>query len=453
MLGSVQNHRHDQTTVSIDELVPQDHFLRTVDALIDFSFIERITMPYYCPDNGRPSIAPVTLFKMLFLGYLYGIRSERQLEKEIQANIAYRWFLGYSLVDRVPDHSTISFNRKGRFEETSVFEEIFDETVRQAQAEGFVSGRVLLSDSTHVKANANKNKFLRIAKTQKVVRYMGELEQAVQQDRAAHGKKRKPKITRPTLHKKVSLTRVSLTDPDSGFMMRDHKPQGFFYLDHRTVDAKYNFITDTFITPGNVHDTDPYLERLKHQTKKFSFPVEAVALDAGYFTGHICMTLLKAGIFAVMGYRRFKSRTTWLPKSQFTYVESLDAYACPMGCKLTYATTDRSGYRHYKSQRQDCINCPLRSDCFSANATQRTITRHIWESYKKQVRINTNTVSGKKLYRLRSQTIERSFADAKELHSFRYARRRGHPSVQEQAYLTAATQNIKKMALLLSKRA
>ncbi|MFP3513475.1 transposase, partial [Peribacillus sp. SIMBA_075] len=93
-------------------------------------------------DNGRPSIAPVTLFKMLFLGYLYGIRSERQLEKEIQANIAYRWFLGYSLVDRVPDHSTISFNRKGRFEDTSVFEEIFDETVRQAQAEGFVSGRV-----------------------------------------------------------------------------------------------------------------------------------------------------------------------------------------------------------------------------------------------------------------------------------------------------------------------
>ncbi|MFP3344623.1 transposase, partial [Halomonas sp. SIMBA_159] len=102
---------------------------RTVDALIDFSFIERITMPYYCPDNGRPSIAPVTLFKMLFLGYLYGIRSERQLEKEIQANIAYRWFLGYSLVDRVPDHSTISFNRKGRFEDTSVFEEIFYETV------------------------------------------------------------------------------------------------------------------------------------------------------------------------------------------------------------------------------------------------------------------------------------------------------------------------------------
>lgn len=165
------------------------------------------------------------------------------------------------------------------------------------------------------------------------------------------------------------------------------------------------------------------------------------------------MTLQKAGIFVVMGYRRFKNRNIGLPKSRFTYVESIDAYACPMGCKLAYATTDRSGYRHYKSRRQDCVNCPLRSDCFSVNATQRTITRHVWESYKKQVRINTNTVSGKKLYRLRSQTIERSFADAKELHGFRYARRRGHRSVQEQAYLTAATQNIKKMALLLSKRA
>lgn len=167
MIGPIKNHRHEQVTVSIDELVPHDHFLRTVDALIDFSFIERIASPYYCPDNGRPAIPPITLFKMIFIGYFYGVRSERQLEKEIRDNIAYRWFLGYSLVDRIPDHSTISFNRKGRFEDTSVFEEIFDETVRQAKAHGMVSGRVLLSDSTHIKANANKNKFIRKAKAEK----------------------------------------------------------------------------------------------------------------------------------------------------------------------------------------------------------------------------------------------------------------------------------------------
>ncbi|AQU81134.1 transposase [Planococcus faecalis] len=210
------------------------------------------------------------------------------------------------------------------------------------------------------------------------------------------------------------MTRESVTDPDSGFLMRNQKPQGFFYLDHRTV--------------------------------------EAVALDAGYFTGHICKTLNEAGTFVVMGYRRFKGGNPKVPKRLFTYVPSLDAYACPMGCKLSYATTDREGYRQYKSRPEDCEHCPLRSDCFSAKSKQRSIFRHIWEDEKEKVRANKRTPSGKKLYKLRSQTIERSFADAKELHSFRYARRRGRKSVQEQAYLTAAVQNIKKMTLLLSRR-
>lgn len=235
--------------------------------------------------------------------------------------------------------------------------------------------------------------------------------------------------------------------------MRDQKPQGFFYLDHRTVDAKYNFITDTFITPGNVSDSESYLNRLAIQRKKFNFPVEAVALDAGYFTGHICKTLNEQGIFAVMGYRRFKNGSSKLPKRHFTFIESMDAYACPMGCKLSYMNTDRKGYRHYKSRPQDCMNCPLSAECLPDKSNRRTITRHLWESEKEQVRQNKRTKSGSGLYKLRSQTIERSFADAKELHGFRYARRRGHPSVQEQAFLTAATQNLKKMALLLARRA
>lgn len=235
--------------------------------------------------------------------------------------------------------------------------------------------------------------------------------------------------------------------------MRDQKPQGFFYLDHRTVDVKYNFITDTFITPGNVSDAEPYLERLAVQRKKFNFPVEAVALDAGYFTGYICKKLNEQKIFAVMGYRRFKNGSQKIPKRKFTYVESVDAYACPMGCKLTYKTTDRKGYQQYKSRPQDCLGCPLRDECLPDKSQQRTITRHIWESEKEKVRQNKRTPSGTKLYRLRSQTIERSFADAKELHGFRYARRRGRQSVQEQAFLTAAAQNIKKMALLLTRRA
>ena len=146
--------------ISIDELVPDNHLLRKIDKYIDFSFIYNKVKPYYCEDNGRPPIDPVMLFKMLFIGYLYGIRSERQLEQEIQVNVAYRWFLGLGFKDKVPDHSTISYNRHGRFKDTPIFQEIFDEIVRSAINHKMVGGKVLFSDSTHLKANANKKKFI-----------------------------------------------------------------------------------------------------------------------------------------------------------------------------------------------------------------------------------------------------------------------------------------------------
>lgn len=249
------------------------------------------------------------------------------------------------------------------------------------------------------------------------------------------------------------MTRESVTDPDSGFLMRDHKPRGFFYLDHRTVDAKHNIITDTYITPANVHDSEPYLDRLRAQTRTFGFCVEAVALDAGYATGHIAKTLNKEKIFAVVGYRRFKGGNVKVPKRTFSYVDTLDAYACPMGCKLSYVTTDRQGYRQYKSRPEDCQGCPLRGDCFSAKADRRTITRHVWEEEKEKLKANKRTATGKRLYKSRSWTVERSFADAKERHGYRYARGRGHTCVQEQAYMTATAQNIKKIATLEKKRA
>lgn len=189
MMGRVENSRHNRQLVSTEQLVPQDHFLRYVDAYIDFSFIEDILTPYYPPASGRKSIPPITMFKMLFISYWYGIRSERQLEKEIHTNIAYRWFLGMDFETRVPDHSTISYNRKHRFQNTTIIEEIFNAIVQQAIDHNMVGGRVLYTDSTHVKANANKNKFVRTVKPEKAVAHLDVLEEAANQDRIAHGKK------------------------------------------------------------------------------------------------------------------------------------------------------------------------------------------------------------------------------------------------------------------------
>lgn len=175
--------------VSIEDLVPQDHLLRKIDKYIDFSFILERVRPYYSEDNGRPSLDPLVLFKMMFIGYFYGIRSERQLEKEIQMNIAYRWFLGLRLTDPVPHHSTISWNRRKRFNKTNIFQEIFDEIVLQAMNHKMVGGRVLFTDSTHLKANANKHKFTRKTVEVETREYIEELNQAISEDREKNGKK------------------------------------------------------------------------------------------------------------------------------------------------------------------------------------------------------------------------------------------------------------------------
>jgi Transposase and inactivated derivatives len=450
--SSEPNPQLDYELVCIEHMVPQDHLLRAIAKNIDFSFIREIVRPYYSADHGRPSIDPVLLFKMLFIGYLYGIRSERQLEQEINLNIGYRWFLGIGLTQKAPDHTTISWNRRYRFKGTTVFQDIFDEIVRLAIEKRMVGGRVLITDSTHLKANANKRKFTVQAVERTPREYVQELEQAIAEDRRAHGKK--PLKAREEVTESKE-TKVSTTDPESGYMVRDGKPEGFFYLDHRTVDHKYNIITDVHITPGNVHDSVPYMQRLQYQVEKFGFTetLEAVALDAGYQTAYICKKLKDQSTYAVIGGRAFTPVKGLIKKWRFKFDEKRNVYICPNQQELKYSTTNREGYREYKSNPQICSECPLLNECTRSKSKRKVITRHVWEDSKEWVRLNRLSRSGKYLYRLRYQTVERSFADAKELHGLRYCRLRGRENVQEQALLTATVQNIKKIALHLARKA
>ena len=159
MLKEPSPQQHELEMVSLESLVPDNHLLRNIDQYIDFEFIRDRVRHLYCSNNGRPALDPVVLFKMLFLGYLFGIRSERQLVREIQVNVAYRWFLRFNLTDKIPDASTLSQNRRRRFQDSSIYQEIFDEIVLQAMGYDLVGGEVLYTDSTHLKANANKNKY------------------------------------------------------------------------------------------------------------------------------------------------------------------------------------------------------------------------------------------------------------------------------------------------------
>ena len=446
MLREHDNRQIGMEFVSIEELVPRDHLLRKIDRVIDFEFIRDKVKGLYCADNGRPAVDPVVLFKMLFLGYLYGVRSERQLVREIQVNVAYRWFIGFGLTDKIVDASTFSQNRRRRFTESTVYQEIFDEIVQQGMRRKLIGGRVLYTDATHLKASANKNKFKREQIEQSTRSYLTELEAAIDADRKAHGKKPLPQTERDPERKEV---KVSTTDPDSGYMVRDGKPEGFFYLDHRTVDGKHNLITDTHVTAANIHDSIPYLERLDRQRERFGFAVEAVGLDAGYMTAPICKGLEDRAIYGVIGYRRPTHRDGYLRKRDFHYDAGQDGYLCPNGQRLTYRTTNRDGYREYRSDPKLCCTCPLLASCTQSAQKVKTVTRHVWEESRERVDAHRLTDEGRQLYKRRQETIERSFADGKELHGQRYVRMRGLLRAQEQCLLAAACQNMKKMALLL----
>jgi len=193
-------------------------------------------------------------------------------------------------------------------------------------------------------------------------------------------------------------------------------------------------------------------ERVEPEAPRFDLDVRAVGLDAGYATAGISQGLEERGILGVTGYRRpSPPRPGMMPKKSFSYEPSQDGYRCPQGQLLTYATTDRNGYRHYKSDPAICRTCPLLASCTSNANAQRTITRHVWQDARERADQWRKTPWGKALYKRRKETVERSFADAKQLHGHSYARFRGLTAVACQCLLAATAQNIKKIALALTR--
>ena len=445
MLRDKTPQQHELEMVAIDQLVPQDHLVRLVDLAIDFEFIRDEVAHLYCKNNGRPAVDPVRFFKYLFLGYLFGIQSERRLIKEVQVNVAYRWFLGLGLTDDVIHHSTLSQNRVKRFKDSDIYQSIFDNIVRQAMKQKLIGGHSLFADSTHLKANANKRRYdIEDLKVSPSV-YVEQLNEAVIKDREAEGKKplkyeEKEPCTKPT--------KVSRTDPDSGFMVRDEKPKGFFYLDHRVVDGRHGIIVDTHATAGNVHDSQPIIQRLDRVLDTFELNPIAVGLDAGYFTAAVCHNLEERQLIGVLGYRRPNRKKGYFAKREYSYDADTDTYTCPQGEILIYNTTNRLGYRQYHSTPKTCKECPVRARCTNSKNHTKVVTRHVWQASVEAANEIRLSEWGKKRYKRRGETVERSFADAKQHHGHRYCRYRGIKKVNAQCLLAAACQNMKKMALM-----
>jgi transposase len=442
MFNKIENIQSEIILYSLEDLVPQESIYRKIDKYIDFTFIYDKVKDLYCQNNGRNCVDPVVLFKLVFIQTIDGIKSMRKTCEKIKVDLEYRWFLGIPLGKSTPHYSTFSQNYIRRFQGTTIFEEIFTQIVEQAINLNLVSGETFFTDSTHKKANANKNKFHE--EVQKVVKQRKEwLEKEINAERKNQGYK-EFKFKEEIEEKKI---KVSNTDSESGYYHRDNKEKGFMYLDHRTVDSKCNIIVDCHITKGNVHDSQPYISRMEYIKNKFGFNIKEVGVDSGYDTTDIKKYFEDNNIFGVIAYRRYQQGNTNIRKYEFKYNKEQDCYICPKtGVTLPYTgRVDRNGYKYY-SDRENCQGCPHINECCRAQG-YRIIRRLICEELNENARERRLSEKGKQLYKLRKEKIERSFADSKNNHGYRYAMYRGIEKNQNYTWLICAAQNMKNIAI------
>jgi transposase len=459
MLGKDEEKQCQFMFINLDDFVPQDHLLRVIKSTIDFSFIYDKVKDLYSP-IGRRSVDPVLLIKMLLIGYWYGISSERKLEQEVKLNLAYRWFLGLDLAEPVPDHSTISQNRRRRFKNSPLFQEIFDTILSRCVAEGLVTGEVIVTDSTHIKASASRQRVEKIWVEKTPTEYMKMLEQEAQQleaelqrKREAAGKKKcgkKRQIQeRKVMHEVVS----SKTDPDAGYMNRPGKPVGFHYLSHTSLDAKKGIITDVHVTAGNVNDHIPFVDRVKVLKSKLGLPIQAIGADKGYDYSEVHHGLEQE---EVQGYiaPADLSEAEVIIETDFIYDKETDTFTCPGGKVLHWSHIERLNEAHivkiYAAKTKDCKVCPQRAYCFSLKNPYRKLRVALFHESSRRNRERATAPEYFRVQRLRRIWCEGTFGVLKTQHNMATTYKRGIVNVQEQCLLSASALNIKRMVKALA---
>ena len=229
MMTKRENQQIEMHLITIEDLVPTGHFLRKVNAIIDFSFIYDEVEDMYCYNNGRPSINPAVLIKFLLIGFLYGVNSERRISEGIQVNMAYRWFLGLDIMDKVPDHSTISQNRRRRSNSSGLFRNIFQKIVSICIEKGLADGKLVFTGSAHIKANASrKSEYIKQTEeaTNECLKELDQYEETVRAQLESEGKIKPIRCKKRKEKTEIISRRESRTDPESGFYKRKGKAGG-----------------------------------------------------------------------------------------------------------------------------------------------------------------------------------------------------------------------------------
>jgi len=438
--------RRDVVFIDIDALVPQDHLLRKIEKIMDYDWLYERLAPYYCRDNGRPGTDPVVLIKMVLIQHLYGIPSLRQTHERINDTLSYRWFLGYSLLDRIPHFATVSYAFCNRFP-AELSEEIFEHILNKAVNNRMLDPSEVFIDGTHIKASANRKKYQKEQVRKAAKAYEMQLREEINAEREKLGKKPIEDDSdddEPSGGETTEKT-VSLTDPESGLFVKGEHERQFAYEAHTACD-RHGFILGVEVTPGNIHDSAAWNDIYAQITARFP-QIEFLAMDAGYKTPWIAKKTFDDGRIPVLPYtnRHYSKRTLFRPWD-YEYDVAGDTFTCRYGGVLRHTTTDRNGRRIYRSDTGHCRNCPFKDRCGANEKGQMMLQTHIWQEYLDLVEQIRKTTRGRDIYARRKETIERVFADAKEKHAMRYTHYRGLTKVTNWVKLKYAAMNLKKMA-------
>jgi transposase len=383
----------------LEEFVSSDHRLRKLNQVLDLSFVHDSVRECYSQDRGRPSVDPEVMMRLFLLQAIEGISHVRELIRAVEENLAYRWFVGYELDEKIPDHSTLSktLDRLGE----KVFNEVFERSIAQCIKSGLVSGKILHIDATTIRADLDCSK-------------VAENNQRCDRD-ARFGRFPDGKL-RPG------------------------------YKQHTVCDDGSRVVLGIEVTPANESEHDHTIGLVDEVLERLPEPAEVLCGDGAYASGLNCDELKDRGVELISPPPRAKTYTgdQYFTVEDFTYDETNDVFECPNGKELKYLRTEpERGRRIYRASRSDCRRCPLHSKCTRTERRQLKVTAH--HAGLVELRARSRTVEFKALYSSRAPNIEGCFAEGKQWHSLGRAWRRGLSRMRVQCLLIAAVLNFKRL--------
>jgi transposase len=437
---------------NLDDHVPRDHLLRGIDQVLDLGGLRKHLAPFYS-HTGRPSIDPELMIRMLFVGYCFGIRSERRLCEEVHLNLAYRWFCRLDLEDALPDHSTFSKNRHGRFRQSDVFRHLFEAVLRRCMSQGLVGGEGFAIDASVVKADANR------------ARGVPGAEATVLQDTAATRAVREYldglEATNPTsddddVDPPETRKNVSLTDPAASWTAAPGGPAFYAYSTNYLIDLDAGIIVDVEATPAHrgmeVESTKTMIERVE---QRFGLKPDRLVGDTAYGTAPMLGWMVEDKGIAphVPVWDRSERKDGTLSSSEFDWDEQAKQYRCPQGHALLSERRPFTKPRDhvtkaatiiYRASQHDCTGCPIKQQC-CPNTLVRQIRRSVHEDSRNVARELASTPQYEQSRRDRKK-VEMLFAHLKRILKLDRLRLRGLSGAHDEFLLAATAQNLRRMA-------